>query len=157
MQITNFDKKYSKQLTELWLSPEITKNTLSTKNKTTIKNINKKFSKEKLNSFLAIEQEILIGFASIRPFEGRRNHSADCAIFISQEFYGTGLAQKLMKKIFSRAKKLKLKRLELSVFNDNKRAIKFYEKIGFFSEGLKKNSLQRDKKLFDELLMAKLL
>ncbi|MDD3083478.1 MAG: GNAT family N-acetyltransferase [Candidatus ainarchaeum sp.] len=157
MNIINFNKKYSKQLSELWLSPEITKNTLSTKTRTTPKNLTKKLLKEKQNSFLAIENKNVIGFSSLRPFEGRKNHSADFVIFVSPNYHRKGVGTKLMKKLFDRTKKLKLKRIELSVFSDNKKAISFYKKFGFKIDGKKKKSLQRDQKLFDEIIMGKLI
>ena len=57
MKIINFDKKYSKQIVELWLSPEVTKNTLSTKEKITVKSINEKFRGNEHNVFIAIEDK----------------------------------------------------------------------------------------------------
>ncbi len=52
---------------------------------------------------------------------------------------------------------MKLKRIELGVFSDNKKAINFYKKLGFKKEGIRKKSLQRKDKLFDEIIMARLI
>ncbi len=157
MKIVHFEKKYAKELAKLWLSPEITKFTLSTKKRTTAKRLIKKFKEKPKNTFLAIDSKKILGFASIRPYEGRMNHSADFVIFVDSNFHKMGIGTKLMKSILQRAKSEKLKRLELGVFIDNKKAIEFYKKFGFKKEGIKRKALQRDKKLFDEIIMAKLL
>jgi putative acetyltransferase len=157
MKIVHFTSKYAKKLAWLWLSPEITKYTLSTKKRTTSKRLIKKFKSTSLNTFMALENEEVIGFASIRPYEGRMNHSADFVIFVEPKYHKQGVGTKLMKRVLQRAKSKKLKRLELGVFSDNKKAIKFYTKAGFKKEGIKRKALQRKNKLYDEIIMAKLL
>jgi L-phenylalanine/L-methionine N-acetyltransferase len=157
MKIINYDKKYAKQIIDLWLSPEVMKNTLSSKEKTNVKKLNQRAKNNEKNFFIAVEKEKVVGFSAIRINNGRKNHSADFVIFVSPEFHRKRIGSKLIKKLFERAKKKKLKRIELGVFADNKKAISFYEKHGFVKEGLKKKALQRNKKLFDEIIMARLL
>lgn len=132
------------------------RNTLSSKEKTTTKNLIKKFSKEKENTFLAISNNTLLGFAKLNQFNDRRNHVGDFVIFVTKREYGKGTSKKLLKKLFKRVRELKLKRLELGVFLDNKRAIQFYKKFGFVEEGIKCKSIQRENKLYNELIMAKI-
>jgi putative acetyltransferase len=93
----------------------------------------------------------------MKIFEGRRDHCCDFVIFVDQTHQGKGIGTKLMKKILTTAKSRKLKRIELGVFSDNLKATKFYEKFGFVKEGVRKKSLQRNNKLHDEIIMAKLI
>ncbi len=156
LKIINFEKKYSKQVCDLWLLPEITKNTLSTRKRTTPKNIEKKFSKNKKNIFLAVYDEKLVGVSGMKIGEFRTDHLADFFVFVDPDYHRQGIGKKLVKKIIGRAKEKKLKRLEMTVFSDNKKAIKLYEKFGFKKEGVKRKSLQRNGKLYDEVIMARL-
>jgi len=52
--------------------------------------------------------------------------------YIENKFRGTGIAQTLLNALIKEARNLKLARLVLDVRNTNKRAIRFYEKCGFY-------------------------
>ena len=51
----------------------------------------------------------------------------------------------------------KVKKVELSVFNNNKKAIRLYKKYGFSIEGIKRQSVLINGKFEDEIFMAKFL
>ena len=48
-----------------------------------------------------------------------------------------------------------LKRVELSVFTDNERAVRLYESLGFVVEGTERFAAIRDGRYADEYLMAR--
>ncbi|WP_413374853.1 GNAT family N-acetyltransferase [Alkalihalobacillus sp. 1P02AB] len=70
----------------------------------------------------------------------RRNRSARIGkVFIAPEYRGLGLSTYLINAILEIAfAELALHRIELGVFDFNKRAIAVYEKAGFKKEGLKR-------------------
>lgn len=51
---------------------------------------------------------------------------------------------------------LMLVRAELTVFEDNERAIRLYEKFGFEKEGVKRMSVIKNGKYINEILMARI-
>jgi RimJ/RimL family protein N-acetyltransferase len=68
-----------------------------------------------------------------------------------------GLATQMFDETFKWAKRKGLRRLELTVITTNKRAVNFYEKIGFKIEGIKHSSVYMDDHYFDELYMSMML
>ena len=79
------------------------------------------------------------------------------AIAILQEYKGKGYGSKLMNTLEKQAIKNGITRLELEVSKKNKVAIYLYQKIGFESEGVKRNAFLVNGKYEDELLMAKII
>jgi RimJ/RimL family protein N-acetyltransferase len=65
--------------------------------------------------------------------------------------YGTDVMNVLLRFAFT---EVNLKRVTLSVFEYNPRAIRSYEKAGFRHEGRKRQSLNREGKRWDELYMG---
>lgn len=60
-------------------------------------------------------------------------------IYVLKEFYGKGIAQKLMDYILDYAKEKKYEVVWLGVWEHNTRAQKFYEKYGFVNSGYTHN------------------
>lgn len=65
--------------------------------------------------------------------------------------YGTDVMNVLLRFAFT---EINLKRVTLSVFAYNPRAIRSYEKVGFRHEGRKRQALNREGKRWDELYMG---
>ncbi len=89
------------------------------------------------NTYVAIDSGNVIGFMCCfghgeeEPDAGEIN-----AIYVLSEYYGTGVAQKLMDTALEELKKYSRK--ELWVLKDNTRAIAFYKKYGFHEDGTEK-------------------
>ncbi len=90
------------------------------------------------NTYVALDNDTVIGFVC---YFGKGDDDPDVgeinAIYILSEYYGTGVAQKLMDVGLEKLKNYSHK--ELWVLKDNPRAIRFYEKYGFKKDGSEKD------------------
>ena len=84
---------------------------------------------------LAEEDGEAAGYAKLGPpslpFEPRGPCTELRQFYILKPWHGTGAARELMRWVLSEAKALGAKELYLSVFVDNHRARRFYERYGF--------------------------
>lgn len=88
----------------------------------------------------------------------RMQHRAEVGIAICKEFLGLGIGNYMFSELIRISKELGIKQLELEVIADNNRAIKLYEKFGFYTVGEKPNSLcLKDGTMLKELSMIKVL
>ncbi len=115
-------------------------------------------SKDNHTIFVKEKNDQLIGCVIVRGGELKKNrHSAYVVIGILQKYVGQGLGKQLFIRSEEWAKQHQIHRLELTVMTHNQRAIALYEKMGFFKEGTKKDSLVLNGEYIDEFFMAKLL
>lgn len=88
----------------------------------------------------------------------RMQHRAEVVIAICKEFWELGIGNYMFGELIRIAKELGIKQLELEVIAGNERAIKLYEKFGFYTVGEKPNSLcLKDGTMLKELSMIKVL
>lgn len=74
-----------------------------------------------------------------------------CSIDFTGKGFGTEAIRLILKFVFE---ELKLNRLQLEVFSHNKRGIKAYEKAGFTTEGILRESLNYNGNYSDEIIMS---
>ncbi len=106
---------------------------------------------------VAYNGEELIGTASIRASEEKRiAHIGEVGISILKDYWGMGLGSVLLEEIIIWAQEsASIRRLELTVQTQNKRAIHLYEKFGFQVEAtMKRGALGDDGRFLDVLLMS---
>jgi putative acetyltransferase len=103
-------------------------------------------------------EEIIIGNAGLTVYANHRlRHSASIGIMVHKDYQNKGVGTALMKALIDIADNwLMLVRVELTVFEDNKRAICLYEKFGFEKEDVKKLAGIRAGEYVNELLMARI-
>jgi len=103
-------------------------------------------------------EEMVIGSAGLHVLPNpRTRHSASLGIMVHRDYQGMGVGTALMKALIDIADNwLMLVRIELTVFEDNARAIHLYEKFGFKKEGIKRLAAIRNGKYVNELLMARI-
>jgi len=81
----------------------------------------------------------LVGYAKLGPphlpFEPRGEAAELRQLYVIEEMKGQGVAHALMSWVIERARARHADNLYLSVFTDNHRARRFYEKYGFEPEG----------------------
>ena len=101
--------------------------------------------------FVAKDNQKIIGYLI---FAEKQDHFFIRRIGVAKEFQGQGVAQKLVQKMFERARKKKIKIILLRVRQDNQRAMGFYKKVGFEIRKRLKNYYGKNK---DGLEMIKML
>ena len=107
---------------------------------------------------LAFVDGEIAGLAGLHPVgkSPRRAHARMLSICVIAPFQGKGVSTKLMQALMELADKwLPVTRIELTVFSDNVRAIKLYERFGFVAEGTHKAYALRDGAYADTLAMAR--
>ena len=106
---------------------------------------------------VAVAGRRVVGWCDIYPsaFEGFR-HKGTLGMGIIQEYRGQGIGQRLMKAALAAGRRYGFKRVELDVFASNKPAIKLYKKLGFATEGRKRNARKIDGRYDDIFVMARL-
>jgi len=81
----------------------------------------------------------MVGFAKLGPphlpFEPRGEAAELRQLYVLEEVKGQGVAHALIEWVIDRARDRRADHLYLSVFTDNHRARRFYEKYGFEPEG----------------------
>lgn len=93
-------------------------------------------------------------FINERP---RQRHCALLGISVATDHAGRGVGTALMRELLRAADGwLNLLRLELTVFTDNARAIRLYQKFGFVIEGTHRACTLRDGVFVDTYAMARL-
>jgi ribosomal protein S18 acetylase RimI-like enzyme len=87
----------------------------------------------------------VVGWCDILPLERPTlAHGGTLGIGVARDFRGRGIGTALLQETLERAKAAGLTRIELTVREDNLRAIALYEKLGFVREGLKRNAVRLD-------------
>jgi len=115
------------------------------------------------HSFVAVTinesgDEVVIGTAGMSVLTNHRTrHSAGIGIMVHKDFQGQGVGKSLLQALLDIADNwLMLVRVELTVFCDNEKAIKLYEKLGFVKEGTKRMAAIRNGRYVDEYIMARI-
>lgn len=100
----------------------------------------------------------VVGSAGLQLHERlRRRHTAGLGIAVARQAQGQGVGTALMQAVVDWADHwAHLLRLELSVFTDNQRAIRLYERFGFVREGEHRGYALRSGRYVDTYSMARL-
>lgn len=101
----------------------------------------------------------IVGFVVIDGFNNRRNsHVAKLVIGILDAYRGLGIGSNLMQRAIKFAEESKIiKRVELTVLENNKNALNMYKKFNFKIEGLRENSMFIDGVYLNEYYMSLIL
>ena len=100
----------------------------------------------------------LIGTIGLeRPTNARRAHAATFGMCVHDAYQGRGAGSALLGALLELTDRwLNIRRMELTVWADNARAIGLYEKHGFEREGLHRQYAFREGAMVDALSMARL-
>ena len=98
-----------------------------------------------------------IGMIGLHREADRRAHAASIGMAIHDAYAGRGAGSALMAAVIDLADNwLQIRRLELSVYADNARAIALYERFGFEREGFHRAYSWRNGEYVDSQSMARL-
>lgn len=106
----------------------------------------------------AVIEGKVVGTAGLHPAENRRRaHAASIGMAVHDAYAGRGAGGALLSALLELADRwLAIKRVELTVWVDNQRAIALYERFGFEREGLLRAYAWRDGAYVDAISMARL-
>jgi putative acetyltransferase len=111
---------------------------------------------EALNLLAELDGAV-VGLAGLDRHRGRRAHAAGIGIGVHDDHRGHGIGSALIAELIDAADNwLGLRRLELTVYADNIRAIRLYERFGFEPEGIQRDYAFRAGRFVDVLGMARL-
>ena len=121
-----------------------------------------------LNNILNSENDLMIaceingnivGNCNLNRFSMlRTKHRAEVGIAICKDYWGLGIGNFMFSELIRIATELGIKQLELEVIEENERAIKLYEKYGFYKVGEKPNALcLKDGTMLTEISMIKII
>ena len=99
----------------------------------------------------------VVGLAGLEVSKpARQRHVGTLGIMVHREYQGRGIGRSLLSALLDIADRwLMLKRVQLTVFTDNQRAIGLYKSLGFVVEGTERFAAIRDGRYADEYLMAR--
>jgi ribosomal protein S18 acetylase RimI-like enzyme len=107
---------------------------------------------------VALDEGRVIGWCDVLPADRPAlRHGGVLGMGLLPAYRGRGLGRRLMEETLQDARAAGLSRVELSVREDNARAIALYARLGFEVEGRKRHALLVDGVYHDLLLMALLL
>ena len=66
----------------------------------------------------------------------RLKHKADVGISVLKDYWNIGIGSQMMEYLIFLCRKNSFRKIDLIVYENNERAIKLYEKLGFVKEGL---------------------
>lgn len=98
----------------------------------------------------------LAGTLSLGNYGGleKTKHLRNLGMGVAKRFRGIGVGTALMDYAIRWARRKKVKKIVLSVFSTNRRAMRLYLKFGFVSEGVRKKEFVIDGRYVDEILMG---
>ncbi len=106
------------------------------------------FGDEKKYNLVVKHKGLIVGYVQIRLYKHPRvSHKADLSMAVDENYHHKRVGRLLLDSIIDLAKnELKLKKICLSVIENNVDAIKLYEKTGFKKEGLRELDVLVDDK-----------
>ena len=108
--------------------------------------------------FVALDDGAVVGFCELDPSPHPVHaHTASMDMALLPEARGKGIGKRLLTTAIGAARCQGLRRIGLSVFSDNLRAIRLYKSCGFEHEGILRNHCKIDGREFDMLMMGLLL
>jgi putative acetyltransferase len=106
---------------------------------------------------VAVLDGTVIGSAGIQRGKGRQAHVGSLGIGVHDDHVGRGVGGAMLAALVDTADNwMDLKRLDLTVFTDNDRAIAMYRRFGFVEEGVLRAYAFREGRYVDALQMARL-
>ncbi len=104
---------------------------------------------------VALDEGRVVGWCDVPPPErATMQHAGVLGVGLLPAWRGRGLGERLMRRTPEAARAFGFARVELTVREDNGRAIALYERLGFAVEGCKRRALKVDDTFHDLVMMA---
>jgi len=112
--------------------------------------------RDKTLFLLAMHEGTLVGYTLSLIGQFKMNaHVADIGISVRSGYRDKGIGTQLIEGTLQRLAKRGVKKATLSVFSPNKDAIRFYRRLGFTAEGVRKKQWLYHKEYINEVIMVK--
>lgn len=102
---------------------------------------------------------IIVGWASLskfREFSGYKT-TAECSVYIKNEYKRKGIGFKLLSNLEKKAKKMNIHVLIAVITANNTASINLHKKAGFVTKGTLEQIAYKNEKFFDVKLMTKII
>ena len=114
--------------------------------------------RKRVHTFVAQEGSELVGYITIVFGKFRKiRETAYIVVGVRASHRGHGIGTALLKAAEEFARKHKMHRLELEVFETNDGAVRLYEKLGYVIEGRRREAVKNESGYTDIIWMGKLL
>ena len=98
-----------------------------------------------------------VGYVRLKQGKGKGSHTGEIStVAVHPDFQRKGIGRQLVEEILTVAAGFGLKRIRLTVHEDNDAAIRLYRRMGFEIEGREREAVKRDGKFIDLLIMGRL-
>jgi RimJ/RimL family protein N-acetyltransferase len=105
--------------------------------------------------FIALNEDNPIGFCvGVGGIHNKDKQTSSFVIGVLKKYHGKGVSQLLFNAFKESCMSRSIHRIELTVMENNQRAISFYKKMGFVAEGLRRQSLLIEDRYVDEVYMS---
>jgi L-amino acid N-acyltransferase YncA len=110
---------------------------------------------DKYTIIVALEDDIIVGWASLSPWSGKCAYSntADIAVYIKEGFRGKGIGKNLVKKLLQKAPESGLHTAIVKICSENEVSLNLFKKLGFENIGIMKEVGYKFGKVLDVHLM----
>ena len=99
----------------------------------------------------------VVGYVRLKQGKGKGSHAGEIStVAFHPDFQRKGIGRQLVEEILTVAAGFGLKRIRLTVHEDNDAAIRLYRRMGFEIEGREREAVKRDGKFIDLLIMGRL-
>ena len=107
--------------------------------------------------FVAVENNIVVGWAALTPVSGRCVYAgvADISLYVSESHRGKKIGNSLMRRLIESSEKEGLWTLQAGIFPENKASIALHEKNGFYLIGTRRKIGKMDNVWRDTILMER--
>jgi L-amino acid N-acyltransferase YncA len=111
--------------------------------------------KGKFTVIVAVEDDIVMGWASLSPWSSRAAYSntADIAVYVKERFRGKGIGKKLIEELLKRGAELGLHTAIAKICEENEASLNLFKKLGFKHIGSMKEVGYKFERLLDVYLM----
>ena len=115
-------------------------------------------TRKRTQTLVAVENNQIVGYIStVYPKFKKLRGNAYISLAVRSSHRGKGIGTKLISASEQHAKTKNIRRIELEVFGKNVRAIELYKRLGYETEGCRRNAVEDADGFDDVVFMAKTL
>lgn len=157
IRVRAFEPEDAPQLTEVMNQPLAVWGTLQLPYTSVAARAEAAKGRSGLTRLVAVADDRVVGVIGLEQFDRRRGHAATIGMAVHDAYAGRGCGRALLGAVTEQADRwLNIRRIELTVWSDNARAIALYESFGFSREGTHIAYAFRDGAYVDAISMARL-